>query len=56
MAEPSWPVLNVTQEHLQKLISKGYMIAVEYATFLVPGDPASLTPVKGHIVVCTAFL
>jgi hypothetical protein len=37
----------VTWEQLQKLVSKGYMIAVEFATCLVPSE--------GHVVVCKAF-
>jgi hypothetical protein len=31
------------------------MTAVEFATCLVLVDPASPTPVKGHVVVCMAF-
>jgi hypothetical protein len=51
MAESSWLALEVTQEHLQNLVSKGYMIAVEFATCLVPVDPISPTPTKGHAIV-----
>jgi hypothetical protein len=47
MAEPSWPALEVTREHLQKLVSKGYMIAAEFATCPVPVDPASPALTKG---------
>jgi hypothetical protein len=55
MAEMSWPTSEVTREHLQKLVSKGNMIAAEFPTCLVPMDPASLALVKGQVVVCTAF-
>jgi hypothetical protein len=34
----------VMQEHLQKLMSQGFMTAAELATFLVPKDPASPAP------------
>jgi hypothetical protein len=43
--------LEVTREHLQNLVSKGYMIAVEFATCLVPVDPISPTPTKGYAIV-----
>jgi hypothetical protein len=43
MAESSWPTSEVTQEHLQNLISQGYMTTAEFATCLMPVDPASPT-------------
>jgi hypothetical protein len=55
MAELSWPASEVTQEHLQNLVSKGYMTAAEFATCLVPMDPVSLAPAEGYVVVCAAF-
>jgi hypothetical protein len=55
MAELGWPALEVTQEHLQNLVSQGDMIAVKLATCRVPTDPASLPPVGGYIVACVAF-
>jgi hypothetical protein len=55
MAESSWPALEVTQEYLQNFISKGYMIAVEFANCLVPAGPVSPTPAVGFVVVCLAF-
>jgi hypothetical protein len=55
MVELSWPTPVVMQEHLQNLVSQGYMIAVELATCRVPADPASPTTVVGFIVVCLAF-
>jgi hypothetical protein len=45
MAELGWPTLEVMQEHLQNLISQGYMIAAELATYFVPKDHVSPDPV-----------
>jgi hypothetical protein len=55
MAESSWPTSEVTQEHLQNLISQGYMTAVELATCHVPEDLASLAPVGGYVMACAAL-
>jgi hypothetical protein len=55
MAELGLLTLEVTQEHLQNLLSQGYMIVVEMATCRVPEDPASPVPMEGYIVACTAF-
>jgi hypothetical protein len=55
MVELSWPVPEVTWEHLQNLVSKGYMTVVEFATCLVPEDPTSPAPVRGYVMVCVAF-
>jgi hypothetical protein len=55
MAESGWPMPEVKQEHLQNLISQGYMIATELATCRVPEDPASPAPAGGYIVVSAAF-
>jgi hypothetical protein len=43
------------QEHLQNLMSQGYMTVAELATGCVPEDPASPALVGGYIVACTAF-
>jgi hypothetical protein len=43
------------QEHLQNLMSQGYMTAAELATCRVPEDPASPAPVGGYVVMCTVF-
>jgi hypothetical protein len=40
-------VSEVIQEHLQNLVSKGYMTVAEFATCLVPADPASPALVRG---------
>jgi hypothetical protein len=55
MAELSWPVSEVTQEHLQNLMSQGYMTTAELATCRVAEDPASPTLVGGYVMVCTVF-
>jgi hypothetical protein len=55
MAGLGWSALVVTQEHLQNLVSLGYMTATELATYRVPKDPASPVPAEGYVIVCTAF-
>jgi hypothetical protein len=53
MAELGWIVSEVTQEHLQNLMSQGYMTAVELVTCCMPKDPTSPVPAGGYIVACT---
>jgi hypothetical protein len=55
MAELSWSVLEVTQEHQQNLMSQGYMTTVKLATYRVPEDLASPAPTEGYVVACMAF-
>jgi hypothetical protein len=55
MAELSWPASEVMQDHLQNLVSQGYMITEELATCCVAEDPRSLIPVRGYVVACVAF-
>jgi hypothetical protein len=55
MAELSWPTSEVMQEHLQNLVSQGYMIAAELATCHVHVDPASPALVGGYVVACMPF-
>jgi ribulose bisphosphate carboxylase small subunit len=55
MAEQGWITSEVTQEHLQNLMSQGFMMAVELATCHMPKDPTSLVPVRGYVVACTVF-
>jgi hypothetical protein len=55
MAELGWTVLEVTQEHLQNLVSQGYTMAVELATCRVPEDPASPVQAGAYVVACVAF-
>jgi hypothetical protein len=55
MAELGWTSSEVIQEHLQNLMSQGYMMAVEIVTCRVPEVPASPINVGGYIVACTSF-
>jgi hypothetical protein len=55
MAELGWTVSKVTQEHLQNLVSQGYMTSTELATCHVPEDPTPPALVGGYIMACTAF-
>jgi hypothetical protein len=55
MVESGWPVLEVTQEHLQNLVSQGYMTAAELATCHVPVNPASLAPAGGCVMACATL-
>jgi hypothetical protein len=51
MVESGWPALEVTQEHLQNLISQGYIAVKELATYHVLEDLASPAPGGIHHVV-----
>jgi hypothetical protein len=55
MAELSWPTSEVTKEHLQNIVSQGYMIVAELATCRVSDDPTSPVLVGGYIVACASF-
>jgi hypothetical protein len=55
MAESSWPASEVTQEYLQELVSKGYMIVAEFVTCLVLVGTVSRAPTEGFVMVCAAF-
>jgi hypothetical protein len=55
MAESSWPTSEVMQEHLQNLVSQGYMTAVELATCCVPEDPVFPALAGGYVMACTTF-
>jgi hypothetical protein len=55
MAKSDWPASEITQEHLQNLVSQKYMTTVELATCCVPVDPASPAPIEGYVVACLAF-
>jgi hypothetical protein len=50
MAEQGWIPSEVTQAHLQDLMSQGFMTAVELATCHVPEDPASPASAGGYVV------
>jgi hypothetical protein len=49
-------MLEVTQEFLQNLVSKGYMTTVEFATSLVPVGSVSPAMAEGFVVVWAAFI
>jgi hypothetical protein len=55
MVELGWPASEVAQEHLQNLVSQGYMTMEELATCRVPEDPASPVPVGGYTMACVMF-
>jgi hypothetical protein len=55
MAESSWPMSEVSREHMQNLVGKGYMTTVAFATYLVPADSASPALMRGYVAVCAAF-
>jgi hypothetical protein len=47
-----WTAPEITEEHLQNLVSQGYMTVAELATCRVPEDPASPALVGGYVVAC----
>jgi hypothetical protein len=55
MVESGWTASEVMQEHLQNLVSQGYMMAVELVTCRVPVDPASPIQADGYVMPCAAF-
>jgi hypothetical protein len=55
MAELGWIAMEVTKEHLQNLVSQGYMTVAKLMTSRVPEDPASPILMRGYIVACATF-
>jgi hypothetical protein len=55
MAELGLPMSEVTQDHMQNLMSQEYMITAKLTTCRVPEDPASPILVGGYVVTCTTF-
>jgi hypothetical protein len=55
MVEQDWTPSEVTQAHLQDLMSQGFMTTVELATCHVPEDPVSTAPVREYVVACAVF-
>jgi hypothetical protein len=55
MVELGWTTSEFMQEHLQTLVSQGYMMAAELTTCRVPEDPAS--PILGgwYVMACVVF-
>jgi hypothetical protein len=52
MAELGWTMSEVTQVHLQSLVSQGYMTAAELATCRMPEDPVSPVQAGGYVMAC----
>jgi hypothetical protein len=50
MVELGWTALEDMQEHLQNLMSQGYIIVVNLPTCCVPKDPASPASMGGYIM------
>jgi hypothetical protein len=55
MEELGWPVLEIMAEHLQNLVSQGYMSGMKLATCRVPVDPTSPTRAAGYVIACLSF-
>jgi hypothetical protein len=55
MVELSWSVLEITKEHLENLVSQGYMTVAELASYYVLVDPVSPAPVVGYAMACLSF-
>jgi hypothetical protein len=55
MADLGCTVSEVSQEHLQNLMSQGYMTVVELTSCCVHEDPASPFLVGGYVVACAMF-
>jgi hypothetical protein len=57
MVEQGWMPSEVTLEHLQDLMSQGFMMTVELVTCHVPEDPTSPVPAGGggYVVACVMF-
>jgi hypothetical protein len=55
MTELGWTASEVMQEHLQNLVSQGYMMAAELANCHVPEDPTSPIQAGRYVMACTTF-
>jgi hypothetical protein len=55
MVKLGQPTLEVTQEHLQKLVSQGYMIMVELGIYHVLEASVSPAPAGGYVMACAVF-
>jgi hypothetical protein len=55
MAEQCWTPSEITQAHLQDLVSQGFMTITKLATCRVLEDPASSAPAEGYVVALVAF-
>jgi hypothetical protein len=55
MVELGWTASEVMQEHLQNIVSQGYMTTMELATCCKPEDPTSPVQAGGYVMACTVF-
>jgi hypothetical protein len=55
MAELGSTMSEVMKEHLQNLMSQGYMTVVKLTTCCMPDDPASPIHAGGYVVACVAI-
>jgi hypothetical protein len=55
VVEQGWILSEVTQEHLQNLVSQGFMMVADLATCHVPKDPTSPILAGGYVVACATF-
>jgi hypothetical protein len=55
MVELGWTASEVMQEHLQNIVSQGYMTVMELATCCKPEDPTSPVQAGGYVMACTVF-
>jgi hypothetical protein len=49
------PVSEITAEHLQNLVSQGYMLGAELAMCHILANHASPVPVAGYVIACLLF-
>jgi hypothetical protein len=50
-----WIPSTIMQDHLQSLMSQGFMMATELMTHHVPEDPMFPTPAEGNMVSFVGF-
>jgi hypothetical protein len=55
MVELGWTVSVVTQEHLQNLLSQGYMMVADLETCRMPEVPASPVSIGRYVMARVAF-
>jgi hypothetical protein len=55
MVEQDWTPSKVTHEHLQNLMSQGFMTVAKLRTYCVLEDPMSPAPTEGYVVSFVAL-
>jgi hypothetical protein len=55
MVGQGWIASEATQEHLQNLVSQGYITTAELVTCHMPNDPSSPVLAGGYAVSCATF-